>query len=580
MKYCLSILILFFATIYNSACFAEKHDNSIINGLNFPQQPPFYFLNPVPVKVRLFDKIDLSFFRNQLVVLMYRYRLEVPDNESTGIDMSLRIWSKWQNYDLNELKIPELDEEGGYKLVIEYTISGGKESKRFEKPFYVYRANMVSNAASPGNNGRPSGNTGTQTRTQVPATAMIESKAQPVIESGNRSLPPKENTSSARNIQKITEKDTLLDLTDVKVDVEKYEGVKPEFENQGIVAAAIASTDESGLIIPEDSISAGYSTRIDSVPSPAEGQNDVPGLDSNLYTDNILYLLNDKTGTIDTVSKLQKTGLSLDMQDRYGNTPLHFAAMSGLDDYASTLIELGANTNLKNYMELSPLHIAVLRNDEELTDALINSGAEINIQGNTGYTALHIATELNNPDMVNYLLSKGANAVIKTSQGLSSKAIARIQKNDEILRLLAKKSLSSADLLNQIKPGTISIINSEPDRYPEIDFNLPYDKVLAKKRQFNQVLQIVSIPIFIVSSSYVVHLKSQANHFYSLSKIAESEEMARVYYEKTTKFDRTAYISGGISLVSAFGIIRSVLKKKSISAQMYKTINQGYIISK
>jgi hypothetical protein len=215
-----------------------------------------------------------------------------------------------------------------------------------------------------------------------------------------------------------------------------------------------------------------------------------------------------------------------------------------------------------------------------LTDALLNSGAEINIQGNTGYTALHIATELNNPGIVNYLLSKGANTGIKTNQGLSSKAIARIQKNDEILKLLTKKTLSSDDRLNQIQPGTISIISSEPKRYPEIDFNLPYDKILAKKRQLNQFLQIVSIPVFIVTSSYAVHSKAQANHFYSLSKIAESEEVARIYYEKTTKFDRATYISGGISLVSAFEIIRSVMRKKSISAKMYKTINQGYIISK
>ena len=93
-------------------------------------------------------------------------------------------------------------------------------------------------------------------------------------------------------------------------------------------------------------------------------------------------------------------------------------------------------------------------------------------------------------------------------------------------------------------------------------------------------LQIVSVPLFIVSGSYTVLLKSKANQYYSLSRIAESEEMAKVYYEKTRKYDSNAYISGGVSLVSAFNIIRSTLRKKSLSAKMYKTINQGYIISK
>ena len=578
MKYCLSILIIFCATSFNLVSYAGKHDNHLIDEFNIPQQTPFYFLNPVPVKVKLLDKIDLSFFRNRLVVLNYRYRLEVPDNESTGLDMKLRIWSRWLQDDLSELKIPVLDQEGGYKLVIEYTVSGGKEPLMFEKPFYVYRGNLASSATSSGNN---EGSAETRSNTSASqTTAREETRKQPAVATNNTNPLPKENPSTRRTVEKITEKDTLLDLSNVKVNVEKYEGIKPDWENNVIIESAMAAHYGSPEKNADTAFIAEASVLNDSLMSAGNEQIEVPGPVSSLKESDILYLLNDKTGTIDTVSKLQRSGVSLDEQDSNGNTPLHFAVLSGMDNYALTLIELGANPDLKNNLELTPLHLAVLRNDEELTDALLKKGAEINLQGNTGYTALHIATELNNPDIVAYLILKGASPGIKTSQGLSSRTIARIQKNEEILNLLGNKTLPSAGPSDRKPPATVSLISSDPDIYPEINFNLPYDKDLAKKRQFNQVIQIVSVPLFIVSGSYTVLLKSKANQYYSLSRIAESEEMAKVYYEKTRKYDSNAYISGGVSLVSAFNIIRSTLRKKSLSAKMYKTINQGYIISK
>jgi hypothetical protein len=138
-----------------------------------------------------------------------------------------------------------------------------------------------------------------------------------------------------------------------------------------------------------------------------------------------------------------------------------------------------------------------------------------------------------------------------------------ISKRDSSAENASKSNLTnSAILLNKVKLN------------PKYDFNLPYDKQLVKKRQFSQVVSIISIPVFALSAAGVTYFKSEANHYYSLSKTAETEEMAKVYYDKTTKFDRYTYISVGISLISVYSYIHSTIRKKNTSNKMRKIFNQ------
>jgi hypothetical protein len=223
-------------------------------------------------------------------------------------------------------------------------------------------------------------------------------------------------------------------------------------------------------------------------------------------------------------------------------------------------------------MLLSPLHLAVFLGDEDVVKDLIRSGADINLKGNTGYTPLHIASQLNYIDIAKNLLINSAKAGIKTDQGLSAKEIARIQNYPEMVKLISKRGF---DTISTPKSSyTINRIVKASDRQiPDIDFNLPYDKELAKKRQFSKVIQIISVPVFILSTAGMAYLKSEANHYYSLSKIAETEEMAKYYYDKTAQYDKYAYISGGVSLVSVYGFIHSTVRKKNISGKMHKSID-------
>jgi hypothetical protein len=170
------------------------------------------------------------------------------------------------------------------------------------------------------------------------------------------------------------------------------------------------------------------------------------------------------------------------------------------------------------------------------------------------------------------LLYNGAKSGIKTDQKLSSKAIARIQHNFDIVKLIAKKDSININPPNSSFPKNSMVINSEK-QIPEIDFNLPFDKELAKKRHFNKIVQIISFPVFVFSAAGALFLKSEANHYYSLSKTAETEDLAKYYYDKTQQYDKNAYISGGISLISLYGFIHTTIRTKSISGKMLKTFN-------
>ncbi len=283
---------------------------------------------------------------------------------------------------------------------------------------------------------------------------------------------------------------------------------------------------------------------------------------------NIFHLLNGTLADEYTVFLLKKNGNSIDMQDENGNSPLHTAILNGDNEYAKCLINQGANLNVKNKLDLSPLHLTTFLNNYYISDYLMVKGATIDIKGNSGYTPLHIASELNNLAMVKQLLSHGAKIKEKTDQKLTPVSIAKIQNNYEIIRLFK----GSGNVANK---KVSSVYNGNTNYHvldPRIKFNLAFDDELAKRRHLYNLFQIVTPTLGLISSSAALYMKSKANNYYSLSKIAETEGEARALYNKTKRFDSLTYIAGGVSLISVYGFIHSTVKKKNATAKMYKTL--------
>ncbi len=600
MKYWLFLIMTFIVTSFNIVSYVGKSVDHSIQGSLSSKQDPFYFLTPVPASVKLFDKINLSFFRNKLLVVQYRYRLQTPYGSQTEIDGRFIIWSSWIKDDLTEIKIPRLDQEGGYKLIIEYKPQTGNETKKFEKVFYVYYVNPMASAEAAKSKKQPqasrsvSGSTTVADRTTsktTPNTPKEKPISTPARTTANQpgKTPPGTNTEStdagtaktsakpapvAENMANETRRiyDKRLDLRGVKIAV----NIRPEIISQA--ENLTAESSEKKVIINESAVSK-YEILLtdaiekkDSVLFRESVQNGAGRLLKGKNGGNIFHLMNDAFAGEKLISILKDKGFSINETDNSGNSPLHLAILLGYTIYTHSLINQGADLNIKNNLDLSPLHLAVLLNDIEVADELLSKGADINLKGNTGYAPLHIATEMNYIGIANNLLLKGARKGIKTRQGLSPKAIARIQDYNEMVKLITKKGSDTLSPPKSISVRSIIDINSR-NQVPVIDFNLPYDKELAKKRQFNKAVQIISIPAFALSTAYATYLKTQANHYYSLSKIAETEEIAKYYYDKTVRFDTFAYISGGISLVSAYGVIHSTIRKLSLSKKMVKAFN-------
>ncbi len=572
--------MIFYGTSYYNLPAAEKSGEAFIPVFFFSQQVPFYFISSVPSAVKLHGYIDLSFFRNQAIVFQYRYRLEVPDVSTTEIDKRLFAWSQWTKNNLTEIIIPELDQEGGYKLLVEYMTPELGETKYFEKPFYVFKTNP--NTTS---NNADLKTTAVNDDTPVkitPASDKTTSKTAPVPDrtvSGTKPAAGKATTKSTSNtipssdnVKKGEEpaNHKLATLKDANKVITR--GALPQADNILTKPSEKPGEVEKRVATDYDKLLAEAIEKKDAELFRKSMQNGANCEIKGPNGGNIFHILDETIANEELISTLKGKGISINETDNNGNSPLHIAILTGEEEYARSLINQGADLNLKNKLELSPLHLAAFLNDEKVVRRLIERGAEINVKGNSGYMPLHIVAEMGHIALAKELLIMGAKGNSKTDQKLTPKAIAKIQRNTEMHKLIGKKgsydlsSQESASANNRYQFNSVA-------QYPKFDFNLPYDKKLAKKRQCNKVIQIIAIPVTILGTSITAYMNHEANKYYSLYKNAESEKLAKQYYDRTQMYDTYTYISGGVSLVSIYGFIHSAIRKKSVSNKMYKTFN-------
>lgn len=137
-----------------------------------------------------------------------------------------------------------------------------------------------------------------------------------------------------------------------------------------------------------------------------------------------------------------RTKISINAQDKNGNTPLHLAIVKANNDGNSakdsekqwfsgvqknrdsdipseikSLIERGANVNQKNEEGDFPTKIAFMCGKQNIVKYLLEKGADINQQDRHGHTLLHLAALEDNEEMIFYLVEHGANINQKDNYG-------------------------------------------------------------------------------------------------------------------------------------------------------------------
>jgi ankyrin repeat protein len=148
-----------------------------------------------------------------------------------------------------------------------------------------------------------------------------------------------------------------------------------------------------------------------------------------------LAAINNHFGIITTLFSLELKNYN--DKDKFGKTPLHYAAMLGysvISEFLSRIIE----TEEKDVLGMTPLHYAARGGFTEVLSILLNTGKfDINAKDNKGKSVIYTACEGGSIQTVQILVSKGADVNICPDDGTSLATVAVIKENIPLLKYLA-----------------------------------------------------------------------------------------------------------------------------------------------
>lgn len=124
------------------------------------------------------------------------------------------------------------------------------------------------------------------------------------------------------------------------------------------------------------------------------------------------------------VQLLLRTNIDVELQDDRGRTPLHWAAITGKEDFLSLLLTRPqgprANVHACNHRRKTALHLAAESGHLETCRLLLDYGANVMAKSDGAWTPLHNAAEKGHSSVVQMLLTKGANINATTSSGMTA----------------------------------------------------------------------------------------------------------------------------------------------------------------
>ncbi|MBS1824344.1 MAG: ankyrin repeat domain-containing protein [Acidobacteria bacterium] len=128
-------------------------------------------------------------------------------------------------------------------------------------------------------------------------------------------------------------------------------------------------------------------------------------------------------------------GVSVDLRDTRGNTPLMHAASVGSIEAMRLLMKAGADVNAKNGLDATSLVWSA--SNAEKAKLLIDAGAQVNVRTKMSRTPLMMAASYpGNTATVKLLLEKGADTTVTEVRGNTALVDAARTDNTEAIRLL------------------------------------------------------------------------------------------------------------------------------------------------
>ncbi|KAG7389754.1 hypothetical protein PHYPSEUDO_009674 [Phytophthora pseudosyringae] len=128
----------------------------------------------------------------------------------------------------------------------------------------------------------------------------------------------------------------------------------------------------------------------------------------------------------------------INLQNQFGNTPLHNAARTGSQGCVSHLLKAGAKYSIKNVNGSIPLHHACYseKPNVEVVQLLVEAGSDVNALDEQGYSPLLVAAKKNQTEAIDFLRKHGADTTLKNSFGENALHFAELRNNTNAIQLL------------------------------------------------------------------------------------------------------------------------------------------------
>lgn len=119
---------------------------------------------------------------------------------------------------------------------------------------------------------------------------------------------------------------------------------------------------------------------------------------------------------INIVEFLLNNGVEVNTRDRFGWTPLHYAAQRNNQTLTGTLLDHGATIDATTTDGQTPFHIAIENGCLEIAEYLTRHGANITAERPGKWTSLHLAALFDHQKLIPFLLRHGANIFAQISE--------------------------------------------------------------------------------------------------------------------------------------------------------------------
>jgi ankyrin repeat protein len=133
-----------------------------------------------------------------------------------------------------------------------------------------------------------------------------------------------------------------------------------------------------------------------------------------------------RLGDLKSAETLVSAGVDPNLPNRYGRTPLYYAALFNRNDVAAFLLAHAADPNIwagsgapGGEFPQTPLQIAAAMGNLHMASMLTAAGARVDAKAEAGRTALHFAVVGSHLDIIRFLIERGADVNARDADGIS-----------------------------------------------------------------------------------------------------------------------------------------------------------------